>query len=183
MRTCTKENSLSEITKTKHRKWTMLAMCNSFKCASGIYSGYKTHQQSLATALKYVGGCPELLPPVAKPVCAPTEGVGWGRGGEGWLQRQQPQGEEGSVQSRGIKNGAMVEESGRDLYFRHGKRRASSSGWRQSSATRPLPLPPSRAGLKRSSHLQLITRPPPQTDKEYSIYTNKIDQSKLCHRN
>lgn len=27
----------------------------------------------------------------------------------------------------------MAEESGRDLYFRHGKRRASSSGWRQSS--------------------------------------------------
>lgn len=33
----------------------------------------------------------------------------------------------------------MAEESGRDLYFRHGKRRASSSGWRQSSATPPPP--------------------------------------------
>lgn len=90
MRRCTRENSLSEIMKTKHRKRTTLAMCNSFKCASGIYSGYKTHQRSLATALKYVGGCPELLPPVAKPVCARTEGVGHGRRGEGGLQRQQP---------------------------------------------------------------------------------------------
>lgn len=62
---------------TKHHEWTTLAMRNSFKRAAGIYSGYKTHQQSLATALKYVGGCPELLPPVAEPVCAPTEGEGW----------------------------------------------------------------------------------------------------------
>lgn len=63
-------------TMTKHHEWTTLAMRNSFKRAAGIYSGYKTHQQSLATALKYVGGCPELLPPVAEPVCAPTEGEG-----------------------------------------------------------------------------------------------------------
>lgn len=65
---------------TKHHEWTTLAMRNSFKRAAGIYSGYKTHQQSLATALKYAGGCPELLPPVAEPVCAQTEGEG--RGGE-----------------------------------------------------------------------------------------------------
>lgn len=66
---------------TRHHEWRTLGMFNSFKRAAGIYSGYKTHQQSLATALNYVGGRPELLPPVAKSVCAQM--------GEGWRERQQ----------------------------------------------------------------------------------------------
>lgn len=70
----------------KHHEWRTLGMFNSFKHAAGIYSCYKTHQQSLATALKYVGGCPEFLPPVAKPVCVQ---MGRGQGAEGRLERQQ----------------------------------------------------------------------------------------------
>lgn len=63
------KNPLHE-TMMKHCASRTLRMFNSLKCAAGIYSSYKTHQQSLATVLKYVGGRPELLPPVAKPVCA-----------------------------------------------------------------------------------------------------------------
>lgn len=67
----------------KRHEWRTLGMFNSFKHAPGIYSGYKTHQQSLATALKYAGGRPEFLPPVAKPVCVQ---MGRGQGAEGRQQ-------------------------------------------------------------------------------------------------
>lgn len=79
-RTKGKENDLCEIM-MKHHKWITLGMFNSFERAAGIYCSYKTHQQSLATALKYAGGHPELLPPVAKTVCAQ---MGWGVGGLAW---------------------------------------------------------------------------------------------------
>lgn len=142
-------------------------MFNSFERAAGIYCSYKTHQQSLATALKYAGGHPELLPPVAKTVCAQMGGWRGGGGVKGLKMEQWPK--------------SLAE------LFRHGKRRASSSGWRQSSATRPLPLPPSRARIKRSSHLHFIINPPgtfisrrPCRDQD-RWYADKIDQSKWRH--
>lgn len=154
----------------KHQEWRTLGMINSLKRSAGIYSGYKTHQQSLATALKYVRGSPELLPPVAKPVCAQMGGgVAWGATAQGY---------EGSARSQGIKNGTMAEESGRDLYFRHGKRRASSPGWRQSFATRPLPLPPSKASIKHCNHLHFFTPAPTSTHQALltpAVHSETID--------
>lgn len=149
-------------------------MYDSFKCATGIYSSYKTHQQSLATVLKYVGGRPELLPPVAKPVCALTGGkVGW-RGNSSGLRAKCPRVD-------GLKNGTMAEESGRDLFFKH-RRRAASSGWRPSFATSSSS--PSSARMKLSSHLSLFHPPsrhlpPPRRFKSRPpMHQYSIDHSK-----